>query len=185
MSRLIEINSVNDIPDIYKNTPIGLLSEYHNLKRKFEIYSNPHLLIGTCMDNRVNLKIPGRFSCIIRAGGADLRQSEFKISFAIAIAGVKFIALIGHSNCGMVNLISKKSRFVEQLSEYAGWSHQQAEEHFNIFAPMFEINNELDFTICETKRLRIRYPKIVVAPMFYKVEDDLLYFIDELDEVKC
>jgi carbonic anhydrase len=44
---------------------------------------------------------------------------------------------------------------------------------------MFEINNEVDFILSETARLRLRYPKIVIAPMYYKVEDNLLYMIRE------
>ena len=47
------------------------------------------------------------------------------------------------------------------------------------FAPMFEIGNEVDFVLSEAKRLRLRYPKIVVAPMLYRVEDNLLCLIKE------
>ncbi len=47
------------------------------------------------------------------------------------------------------------------------------------FAPMFEIGNEVDFILSEVKRLRLRYPKIQVAPLMYQVEDNLLYLIRE------
>ena len=179
MNRLIPIVNKEDIPKEYRNTPIGLLIEYHNLNHRFDSYSNAQLLIGMCMDNRKHLNIPDNFAYIIRSGGANLRYSEFKVSFAISVGGVKHIALIGHSNCGMVNLVSKKDQFIEKLSENGGWTIEQAEEHFNNYAPMFEINNEIDFTLSETARLRLRYPKIKVAPMYYKVEDNLLYFIKE------
>lgn len=179
MNKIIAINNVNDIPEEYKNTPIDLLLEYHNLNRNFEKYSSAQLLIGMCMDNRKHLHIPDNFAFIIRTGGANLRYSEFKVSYAIAIGGVKHIALIGHNNCGMVNLISKKNLFIEKLSENAGWTIEQAEEHFNNYAPMFEINNEIDFILSETKRLRNRYPKIQIAPMIYKIENNLLYLIGE------
>jgi carbonic anhydrase len=46
-------------------------------------------------------------------------------------------------------------------------------------APMFEIGNEIDFVLSETQRLRTRYPKIQVAPLLYKVEDNLLYQVKE------
>jgi carbonic anhydrase len=179
MNRLISITNENNIPEPYQNTPIGLLTEYHNLNRKFESYSNAQLLIGMCMDNRKHLNIPDNFAYIIRSGGANLRYSEFKVSFAISVGGVKHIALIGHSNCGMVNLVSKKQLFIEKLAENGGWTIEQAEEHFNNYAPMFEINNEIDFILSETLRLRQRYPKVQIAPMYYKVEDNLLYFIKE------
>jgi len=179
MNRLIAINKINDIPDVYRNTPLALLLEYHNLNREFESYSNAQLLVGMCMDNRKHLHMPDNFAFIIRSGGANLRYSEFKVSFAVSVGGVKHIALIGHSNCGMVNLASNKDIFIEKLSENAGWTTEQAEEHFNNYAPMFEINNEIDFILSETQRLRQRYPKIIIASLYYKVEDNLLYMIRE------
>ena len=179
MNRLIHIDKISDIPQIYLDTPIGLLLEYHNLNREFEGYSSAQLLVGMCMDNRKHLHMPDNFAFIIRSGGANLRYSEFKVSFAISVGGVKHIALIGHSNCGMVNLASKKTQFIEKLSENGGWTLEQAEEHFNNYAPMFEINNEIDFILSETIRLRQRYPKVQIAPMYYKVEDNLLYMIKE------
>ena len=179
MDRLITITNFKDIPVDYQNTPTGLLLEYHNLNRVFENYSSAQLLIGMCMDNRKHLHIPDNFAYIIRSGGANLRYSEFKVSFAVSVGDVKHIALIAHSNCGMVNLVSKKNQFIEKLSENAGWTTEQAEEHFDNYAPMFEINNEIDFILSETQRLRQRYPKVQIAPMYYKLEDNLLYLIKE------
>ena len=179
MNNLIAINSVEDILPAYRNTPIGLLLEYHNLDRAFENYSQAKLLIGMCMDNRKHLHMPDNFAFIIRSGGANLRYSEFKVSFAIGVGGVHHIALIGHSQCGMVNLSSRKEQFITGLIESAGWEREKAEEHFNQYAPMFEIGNEVDFILSETKRLRPRYPKIQIAPMLYLVEDNKLYFIRE------
>ena len=179
MNRLIHIDKISDIPSEYLNTSIGLLLKYHNLNVEFEEYTSAQLLVGMCMDNRKHLHMPDNFAFIIRSGGANLRYSEFKVSFAIAVGGVKHIALLAHSNCGMVNLISKKKQFIEKLSENGGWTIEQAEEHFNNYAPMFEINNEIDFALSETKRLRQRYPKVQIAPMYYKVEDNLLYMIKE------
>lgn len=47
------------------------------------------------------------------------------------------------------------------------------------FAPMFEIENETSFLLSETKRLREKYPKILIAPLFYNVDDNLLYLVKE------
>ena len=131
------------------------------------------------MDNRKHLHMPDNFAFIIRSGGANLRYSEFKVSYAIAVGQVSHIALIGHNNCGMVNLISRQNEFVKGLVTTAGWTKERAEEHFMHFAPMFEIGNETDFILSETKRLRLRYPRIMIAPLFYLVEDNKLYFIEE------
>lgn len=179
MKRLSAVTSREDIFDEYINTPIGLLLEYHNLNREYETYTQAQLLVGMCMDNRKHLHIPDNFSYIIRAGGANLRYSEFKISYAIAVGGVKHIALIGHNQCGMVNLMARRETFINGLVENAGWEKELAEQHFMNFAPMFEIGNEIDFVSSEAKRLRLRYPKVQVAPLLYMVEDNLLYQVKE------
>lgn len=179
MNRLVAVNTENDIFTDLRGTPIGLLLEYHNLNRDYETYTQAQLLVGMCMDNRKHLHIPDNFAYIIRAGGANLRYSEFKVSYAIAVGGVMSIALIGHNQCGMVNLMSRRDAFIKGLVENAGWEKEQAEQHFMNFAPMFEIGNEIDFVLSEARRLRTRYPRILVAPLLYKVEDNLLYQVKE------
>lgn len=179
MDRLQKVSSTSDIFPEYKDTPIGRLFEYHNLDRPFETYNKAELLVGMCMDNRKHLHIPDNFAYIIRAGGANLRFSEFKVSYAVSVGEVKHIVLIAHNNCGMVNLFSRKNEFIEGLVKTAGWDKDRAEEHFMNFAPMFEIDNEIDFVVSEARRLRFRYPKICIAPLYYRIEDNLLYLIKE------
>ncbi|MBA3532439.1 MAG: carbonic anhydrase [Ardenticatenales bacterium] len=179
MNRLMPVATPEDISPAYRNTPIGDLLAYHNLGLPYESYTHAPLLIGMCMDHRKSLNIPNNFAYIIRAGGANLRYSEFKVSYTIAIGGVQAIALIGHTNCGMVNLMARRDAFIQGLVDHAGWDRQWAEEHFMHFAPMFEIGNEVDFVLSEAKRLRLRYPLIQVAPLIYRVEDNLLYLINE------
>ena len=176
---LIAVEQTSQIPPQYRDTPIADLLEYHNLERPFDTYTTAKLLVGMCMDSRKHLKIPENFSFIIRSGGANLRYSEFKVSYAIACGGVSAIALMGHTNCGMVNLAGRRDLFIRGLIDNAGWTREQAEEHFNTLAPMFEIGNEVDFIRSETQRLRNRYPKIIVCPMMYKLEDNRLYLIPE------
>ncbi|MBN1952394.1 MAG: carbonic anhydrase [Bacteroidales bacterium] len=179
MDRLIKIQNENDIPETYINTPIGLLLEYHNLGKEHKNYDVAQILIGMCMDNRKSLRIPDNFAFIIRSGGGNLRHSEFKVSFAISVGQVKHIALIGHNHCGMVNLYSKRAAFINGLVENAGWEREMAEDHFMHFSPMFEISNEIDFVLSEAQRLRLRYPKVKIVPLYYLVEDNLLYLVRE------
>jgi len=179
MNRLLSIQSVDDILPEYRQTPIGLLLEFHNLNRPVDTYDKAQLLIGMCMDNRKHLRLPDNFAFVIRSGGANLRYSEFNVSYAIAVGNIQHIAIIAHNNCGMVNLVSRKNRFVNGLVDKAGWDREWAEEHFMHFAPMFEIGNEIDFVISEAKRLRLRYPKITVVPLFYQVEDNRIYLLKE------
>ncbi len=177
MDQLISIQSEKDIPKEYVGTPIASFLEYHNLDRPFKAYSNAEILIGMCMDNRKHLHIPDNFAYIIRAAGANLRYSEFKISYAIGVGGISHIALVGHTQCGMENLASRKEVFIQGLINQAGWSRSQAEDHFLNFCMMFEIGNVSDFILSETIRIRARYPKIKIAPFIYRVEDSLLYAI--------
>lgn len=177
MNRLVDISQADNIFPEYRHTPIGQLLEFHNLGKPYEQFSSARLLIGMCMDNRKHLQIPENFAYIIRAGGANLRYSEFKVSYAIAIGGVRHIALIGHNHCGMVNLNSRREQFIDGLVKTAGWDREMAEDHFVHFAPLFEIGNEIDFVLSEAGRLRLRYPGVQVAPMLYKIEDNRLYLI--------
>lgn len=172
------VDKKKDIPAKYKGTPIGDLLEYHNLDRPFETYAQAKLLIGMCMDNRKHLHMPDNFAFIIRSGGANLRYSEFKVSFAIAIGGVRHIAVIAHTNCGMVNIAAREKEFVKGLVDGAGWTKARAEEHFMNLAIVHEIENEIEFVYTETQRLRKRYPKVVVAPLYYKIQDNRLYCIE-------
>lgn len=177
MNDLISLRSEKDIPKELLGTPIASFIQYHNLDRPFQTYSNAELLIGMCMDSRKHLHIPDNFAYIIRAAGANLRYSEFKISFAIGAGGVSHIALVGHTQCGMENLAAKKEAFVRGLVERAGWDRAQAEDHFLNFCMMFEIGNVTDFILSEAIRIHARYPKIMVAPFIYKLEDNRLYAI--------
>jgi carbonic anhydrase len=178
MAKMIPVKSIKDIPARHRNTPVGLLLRYHNLRETFKFYSQAKLLIGMCMDSRKHLQIPDNFAFIIRAGGANLQQSEFRVSYAIAIGGVRHLALICHNHCGMVNLEERRAAFIKGLVS-AGWSKNEAETHFRMNAPLHEIENEIRFIISEARRLRARYPKVTVAPLFYRVEDNQLYLLEE------
>ncbi len=179
MHRLIAITKAEDIPAEFKDTPIGNLFEYHNLKAPHKKYTEAKLLIGMCMDNRKRLNLPENFAYILRTGGANLRHNDFHISYAIAVGGVQYVALIGHTQCGMSQVSNRKQKFVEGLHHNAGWDMKKAEDHFKQDAPKNDIGIETDFILSETKRLSARYPKIKAVPLIYKVEDHLLYWISD------
>ncbi len=177
MDPLTTINSVKEIPSKYQNSPISKLMEYQNFQKTLDISEKPELIIGTCIDNRIQLRIPRKFAFVVRAGGANMKYNEFKISYAIALGNIQHMALIGHNQCGMSNLIERKDQFIQGLVKNAGWSIQQAQKQFNTESAESEIGNEVDFIIQETKRLQVLYPKLEIAPMLYNVDDNLLYFI--------
>ena len=179
MNRLIAAEKLTDIFESYRQTPFEALLSYHNFRQPFPECSKAELLVSMCMDNRNQLHIPNNFAYILRSGGANLRHNEFKVSYAVAVGGVRYLAIIAHSQCGMVNLHQRKELFIEGLVSNAGWDREFAEDHFNQFAPIFEIGNEIDFLLSEVTRLRNRYPGIAIAPFYYRVDDHHLYQVLE------
>lgn len=179
MRSFVEIKSEADIPERWRATPIGALLRYHDLGAPLPGRAEkPELLIGMCMDSRKHLRIPENFAFILRTGGANLRLSEFRVSYAIAVGGVRAVALIGHTNCGMSGITARRAPFVDGLVE-VGWTRAAAEEHFERYAPEHEIGPEGDFIRAEARRLRALYPKVEVAPLLYRVEDDSVAVLSE------
>lgn len=176
---LLPVTCAADILPQYRGTPVGLLLEYQNLGRPFDIYATAQLLIGMCMDNRKMLRVPDNFAYILRAGGANLRRSEFKVSFAIAIGGARALALIAHDQCGMVGLTQRREAFVRGLVDHAGWTAENAARHFDERAPDFEVTDAGGFVCAEAQRLSRYYPKLLVAPLFYRVDEGKLYQLQE------
>ncbi|MGH7231962.1 MAG: hypothetical protein ACREJU_11485 [Nitrospiraceae bacterium] len=99
MVDLAPVTHPSDILPAFRDTPIADLLAYHNLAEPHGPYEKARLLVGMCMDHRERLRIPENFSYILRAG-ANLLDSEFQVSYAIAIGGISAIALIVHTHCG-------------------------------------------------------------------------------------
>ena len=79
--------------------------------------------------------------------------------------------------------MSRRDQFIDGLIDRAGWQPEWAHSHFMQSAPLFEIGHEVDFVIGEVQRLRAMYPKILVAPLIYRVEDHFLYQVHESSSV--
>jgi carbonic anhydrase len=154
---LLAVNVAADIPAQYQNTPIGRLLEFHNLGATLEPCKRAELLIGMCMDNRKVLRTPDNFAFVLRTSGANMRHNEFRVSFALSIGGVRHIALIAHTNCGMVGLTRKMPAFVQGMIE-VGWNEQEARDYFFQYAP---------------------YPNVIIAPLLYQLEDNRLYVVQD------
>ncbi len=179
MSTLLPVNCWDDILPAYRSTPVADVLAYHNLRTASRSYDRAELLIGMCMDNRIALRIPDNFAYVLRAGGANLQRIEFKVSYAVAVGGVRTICLIAHDQCGMVDLRARRDVFANGLVENGGWERREAERHFDQFSPVFEIRDPAEFVLSEARRLRERYPRVMVAPLFYQVREGLLYQITE------
>jgi carbonic anhydrase len=175
MTEIVPVSYRADILPEHRETPVGLLLEYHNLDRASGSSPERRLLVGMCMDGRTTLRMPRGFAYVLRTAGANMRDNEFRISYAIAVGGVRTIALIAHTDCGMKRVASMHDAFVDGMVEHAGWSAAEAERLFAEGVPKFGIGDEVEFVMAEAERLQGLYPKIGVAPLLYRVEDDLLY----------
>lgn len=177
--KLIVIKNKRDIPEQYRNTPIAKLLHYNNLKAPLDNYENAELLILMCMDNRLMLRVPRNFSYIIRNSGAVLKDVFFSVSFAIAVKEIQHIAVIGHSDCKMVDLESKKKAFVNGLSKRCGWKKEDAENHFLNMLPYYTKANAAGSASIEVQLIRYKFPGIIAVPLFYSIKDNHLHLIDE------
>jgi len=173
------VKDETDIPVGYRNTPIARLILYYNLSLSPESYDQAEVLVLMCMDNRQVLRLPRNFSFIICNSGGTRKGVSFSISFAIAVGRIRNIAIIGHSDCMMVNLETRKEDFVKNLSERFMWKRTEAEDHFLEMCPQFEKKDIMGSVVAEVEFIRSQYPGVIVAPLFYSLEDDHLYLIEE------
>ena len=175
MTNIVAVDSAADIIPRYRDTPFGDLLNWHNLRAPRPASTGTaRLLVVMCMDHRKELQIPPEFAYVIRTPGANITDSEFAISYAIAVGGVRHIALIAHTDCGMANLDEKRDAFVEGLTAHGGWTAPDAGAHFDARVAHYHIGDPVNFALSESRRLDTLYPPVMVAPFLYRVEDDRL-----------
>ena len=172
---ILPVLSVSDILPEYRGTPLEWLLRYHNLSQALpSTSSRAELLVGMCMDDRKDLVIPNEFAFVLRAAGGNLRDHAFDISYAVAIGGVRAIALLAHTDCGMVGVRQKRAAFIRGLVARGGWEEERAARHFDESVGVYEIADAVTSVLEETSRLAALYPSVLVAPLLYRVEDDRL-----------
>jgi carbonic anhydrase len=177
--RVVPVLSDAAIFPEYRGTPVERLLAYHNLKHPAPPYGRAEMLISMCMDSRKRLEVPDNFAFVIRTAAGNLRDNEFRTAFAIGVGGVRAIAIIAHTDCGMVHLSRRRQQFVDGMVTNAGWAADDAVRYFDERAPRFEIADESDFVVAEATRIRQLYPAVLVAPLLYRVETGLLYLLRE------
>jgi carbonic anhydrase len=180
MAELIPVQAAERILPQYRNTPVERLLRYHNLREPQPPTTiQAEILIGTCIDHREELIVPNEFAYVIRTAGGNLRNHEFQISYVIAAAKVTTLALLVHTDCGMSHVTKKRETFISGLVERGGCTLEEATRQFEEHASVYEIGDPVTFVLTETARIRRLYPKILVAPILYQVEDDKLVQILE------
>ncbi len=177
--KLISIKNEKDIPEQYRNTPIAKLLQYHNLGVPLDNFESAELLILMCMDNRQMLRTPQNFSFVVRNSGARLKDAYFPVSFALSVKGIQHIVVIGHTDCAMVDLESKKEAYVKGLSERCGWKRDEAESYFLNMVPYYMTVDAAGSAAIEAKLIRYKFRGVVVVPLLYSVENNDLSLIKE------
>lgn len=162
-----------DILPAYRDTPVGQLLRYHNLGLAPTVHRQPEILVATCLDARRRLLVPEGFAINVTAAAAGLKRMPFKVSWAVGIAGVSALALVGHEGCGMVTLAGQREEFLNRLVA-AGWERTAAEQHFDHWSDLFAIEEPAAFVRSEAARLRHRYPRLLVAPLLQDAATGLL-----------
>ena len=174
----VAVTKAEHIFAAYRGTPVEELLTYHNLGLPFDQNSVGKLLIGTCMDRRIQLRIPAGFSYVLRTGGANLRGLEFHISLEVA-NGVSTLCLIGHDDCAMAGGVERgRDTFVRGLTEFGGLSEGDAGKQYDEDVARCHVGDPLTFVRSETTRLSQMYPGALVAPLFYSVTEHTLYQVD-------
>src|SRR3972149_2062877 len=180
MTGLIPVDSADAILPADRGTAIDLLLRYHNLGQALPpAGGQAQLLISMCMDHRKDLVLPGEFAYVLRSAGGNLRESEFEVSYAIAIGGVTTVALLAHTDCGMAHVTQMRSAFVRGLTEHGGWTLDAAGAHFDRYAERYQIGDPVTFVCEEAQRLRRLYPTVLIVPMLYDAGTDRLMQIME------
>ena len=168
-----------EVPQAYRNTPIELLLAYNNLGKEFDECAQAKLIIGTCIDNRICFRIPDNFAYIFRQAGANMQQCDFSISYVMAVGSIRHVALIGHTDCKMVDISAQENAYVENISKITAWSKKNASEYFKKNVPICEIGDQEEFTVNEATRLKEKFPNALIAPMLFNVDKGDLCLLQE------
>jgi carbonic anhydrase len=179
MTLLVPATHPSDVLSAYRDTPIASLLAYHNLRRRHRRHARAELLLALCLDQPGRLRVPDSFAFVLRTGGGNVKALDFHVSLAVALGGMRALALVGHDECGLVDLVRRRDAFVARLREHGGWLRGDAEDHFDRNAPLFEAGDVGELVLSEAARLRARYPRLLVAPLFYRIREDRLYQLVE------
>lgn len=174
---MIALQCHEDIPERFRETPVAKLVYFHNLGQPYESFEHPEILIGKCMDYRVNLRVPPGFAYKIRSGGCNLRHQDFQVAYAVAVGGVKAIALIGHNDCAMVDLEKKRDQFIRGITAHSSWPPGEADEFFQRHAAEHSLCVETGILREQAKKYSSWFPRLPVATLLYQVEDQMLYLL--------
>ena len=169
-ARLVPVRSRADIEARYLGTPIEQLLLSHNLGEDVAVPDEPGLLIATCMDHRIGLRIPERFAFVIRTAGATIEPLLFNIAAAISLRPVSAVCVIGHSDCAMVGVERHRGPVVETLQRLGTMSESEASALFDSGASLFGIDDGAAHARGQCEIVARLFPELLTCPLFLDVE---------------
>lgn len=172
-TRLTSIDSMDDIPEHWRNSPISALIESHNFGKEIEVTGEPKLLISTCIEFRYRPAVPSAYAYVIRRASGRLLGSEFSLVYALS-KGVKHVVLIAHNDCGMTKVSSHRPGMIAALVDQ-GWDSERADEFVNMHAGRYHIEDEVDSLKREFYRLKRLFKKVEIAPLFVSLSSQRLH----------
>lgn len=175
---LQSVRSADDILETYRGTRIGDLLAAHNLGTDASVTDPADVVIVTCMDYRIDLRLPDRFAFQLRTAGATPEPVLANLAFAVSVAGVRTIAVIGHTDCAMCRAESGMEAMATHLTTQEHWTPGAARDARHTITQTFEISDPVPATIAYARRLATLFPSCLVAPLLYQVEDDAVVQID-------
>jgi carbonic anhydrase len=174
---LVPVRSDVDLLEPYRQGPVAALFRYHERGAAPRTYPRPPLLVVTCMDWRIHLRMPPTFAYVIRTAGANVTSVLFNVDFAVSVVGVEAIALVAHDDCAMAAVRERRPEFERGLVAGQGWTREDAGEAFEAGVSWFAIDDPVSSAWSSAQALRKRYPNVVVAPLHYRVEDGRLTLV--------
>lgn len=141
---------------------INVLLDSHNKQADIAPFEVPQLAIVTCMDYRINLRLPGNFAFVLRTGGANTLPIEPYLAFSVARTGIHGVAIIGHTDCAMQH---PNPYVVEELP-----ASEEVKRDYRSQIASLAILDAPDYTRREARRLALRLG-LPVIPLLYHVED--------------
>jgi len=171
---LIATSAPDQVLEPYRNTPIAQLLAAQNLGRTIAEPAGPSMVIITCMDHRVMLNVPRRWAFQLRTAGAAVEPVLDNIAFAVAVAGIETIAVIGHTDCAMTRAAEARGQFLDRLVESQQWTAGEAGKAYEHLLSTCAIDDPVAATYQRCALLQRRFPNCLVAPLLYDVDDATL-----------
>jgi len=174
--RLVPVRRPDDVLAAYRDTPIGHLLLAQNLERPFPDVREPVLLVATCIDPRVRLRLPRGAAFEMRSAGVNLEGgAAFQIDFVLSVVRVGHVALISHDDCAMTRLASQREAFVEGMAARSDQGESDAAALFDEHVRTWHREDAIGAVVEHARALRRRFPGATIAPLHCTVGDGRLH----------